>query len=138
MRHMRHMRHSALISDDQAIEMGRGVAAWDGFEWTPGMAWFVPHRGATVWPEHLRAGRFPIPAGMSPLPDLRDRPTQAAVLELIERAMGGSVWVTPCGIGTAPDRAVIPGWQVVSFSKVYAGRATRAEAIAAAVEGMKR
>ncbi len=139
------------ITDEQAIEMGRGVVAWDGFGWEPRMvttsdetvldvsAAGVVTIADLVWvgadcqqyQDHER-----IPAADMQPPDLRDRPTQAAVLELIEKAVGGHVYLEPF----VTTNVVEWQWSVQSRGSDWIGplAPTRAEAIAAAVEELRR
>ncbi len=137
------------ITDEQAIEMGRGVAAWDARWWSAGMR-TMPDRDGRVWrlswkddertaynltQESGRRLRHSAPCVGGMIPDLRDRPTQAAVLERIEKATG-----EPCYISPTPYFVTDNGrkcWRVHSGG-AFPHAPTRAEAIAAAVEELKQ
>jgi hypothetical protein len=85
------------ITDERAIELGRAVAAWDARWWSAGMR-TMPDRDGRVWrlswkddertaynltQESGRRLRHSAPCVGGMIPDLRDRPTQAAVLERV-------------------------------------------------------
>ena len=131
------------MDDARAIEIGRIVAAWDGFVWAPGMLTIEgdgPMRVLAVLGDgHVRAIRlaqlqtvYPRAVGVSiGVPDLRDRPTQAGVLERIEKAVG-----EPCDVWQV-DRSL--GLWCVQMGDIEGPwHPSRAEAIAAAVEGLSR
>jgi len=125
------------VTDAEAIELGRIVAAWEGFRWAPGMraidghknsrsgaAWSRTVDGITGVEWHDFHGGC-----IDPVPDLRDRPTQAAVLEQIEKALSA-----PCHIQPFRDFVTDNGrkcWRV-HCAGVFAHAGSRAEAIAAA------
>lgn len=141
------------ITDERAIELGRAVAAWDARWWSAGMR-TMPDRDGRVWrlswkddertaynltQESGRRLRHSAPCVGGMIPDLRDRPTQAGVLERIEKATGGHVYIEPFA-RQGDDGATIVEWVVMCLGVLWNGpmAPSRAEAIAAAVEGLKR
>ena len=132
------------MNDDRAIELGRIVAAWEHFRWLPGM---LDDDGSRImagldeemepvvgYPYGTACGLYVRKNPGSAVPNLRDLPTQAAVLQLIEEQVGGATTLDGC-IGHRKGRDVID-WAVLAIGVIWNGprRASRAEAIAAAVQ----
>ena len=74
------------MTDEQWIELGRRVVACKGWRWMPGMAWVIPPEARGIWPKHLHRGRYPVPEGVAPVPDLRDPATLGCLLALVREA----------------------------------------------------
>jgi len=135
------------MDDARAIEIGRIVAAWDRFEWAPGMR-AISYNGFARHIETVARGVAPWHAFNAfwiddAVPDLRDRPTQAAVLERIEKAVGGHVYLCPSArpdVDADGQNVTVITWAVASLGVIWNGsrRESRAEAIAAAVEELSR
>jgi len=154
------------MTDAEAMELGRTVAAWEGFRWLPGMLvlaefveivyrcigadWTRMQSGAdwrfgvmASWSDGMMACQMARPAdrGTSFTPDLRDRPTQAAVMQLIEGQVGRRhVYLAPVEWGDVDDNDA-SGYQwlvVVAGKGALSTGTTRAEAIAAAVRELSR
>jgi len=138
------------MTDAEAIEPGRIVAAWEHFRWLPGMRdlggnvylgrranapdgvhqWCAFDRGGWEW----HVDEFG-------LPDIRDRATQALVMQLIEEQVGRRhVYLAPVEWGDVDDNDA-SGYQwvvVVAGKAALSTGTTRAEAIAAAVRELSR
>lgn len=76
------------MTDGEWIELGRRALACEHFRWMPGMAWVIPPEARGAWPARLHHGRYPIPKGLVPIPDMRDPATRGCVLALIREARG--------------------------------------------------
>lgn len=128
------------MTDAEAIELGRIVAAWDGFRWVAGIRRLGSGRPARIYGERTErpvsdiglANRFRDRNDDDALgvPDLRDRPTQAAVLEQIEKALSAPCHIQPTAYFVTDNGRKC--WRV-HCAGVFAHAGSRAEAIAAAV-----
>jgi hypothetical protein len=131
------------ITDERAIELGRAVAAWDARWWSAGMR-TMPDRDGRVWrlswkddertaynltQESGRRLRHSAPCVGGMIPDLRDRPTQAGVLEQIEKALSAPCHIQPTAYFVTDNGRKC--WRV-HCAGVFAHANSRAEAIAAA------
>ena len=101
------------------IDLGRRAVVCKGFRWMPGMAWIAPQKG----------GRYPLPEGAAPMPDLRDPATLGCLLALVREVSGDR------GLHVATWAG---GWLALPGRSGHisgvAASATEAEALVAALE----
>ncbi len=109
------------------------------FEWCPGMLPIDEH-GDPV--ERIRAGEGPRPARVAAMrPDLNDRATVGALLQLMDERFGGA-WALlrqPSGLWTCANVSFVPqGMRTVPGPSCLSRAAAVASALAQAAPKMRR